>query len=171
VVSGDWTWTGALTGVLVGLLLPVTPGSSAEPRLVRVAADPSQHGLLANDSRAARDSNLITGYAQLVAEQAGLEFREQPVESATAALQALCDGRADLMMLLGPLDNAPCTALAASPAYYRGQTLMASRHAQAHPPEFAHLRRVAVVRGTRLAEWLGAYHPHLQVVDLPTFRR
>ena len=169
-MSGNWTWAGALTGVLVGLLLPVTAGSSAEPRLVRVAADPSQHGLLANDNRAARDTNLITGYAQLVAEQAGLEFREQPVESATAALQAICDGRADLMLLLGPLDNAPCTALAASPAYYRGQTLMASRHAQAHPPEFAHLRRVAVVRGTRLAEWLGAYHPHLQVVDLPSLR-
>nr|WP_285230671.1 ATP-binding protein [Stenotrophomonas sp. ISL-67] len=106
----------------------------------------------------------------MVAEQAGLEFREQPVESATAALQALCDGRADLMLLLGPLDNTPCTSLAASPAYYRGQTLLASRHAQAHAPEFAHLRRVAVVRGTRLAEWLGAYHPHLQVVGLPSLR-
>lgn len=169
-MNGHRSWAGALTGVLVGLLLPAWQGAAGEPRLVRVAADPSQHGLLAGNTRAARDTNLISGYAQLVAEQAGLEFREQRVDSATAALQALCDGRADLMLLLGPLDNTPCTSLAASPAYYRGQTLMASRHAQAHAPEFAHLRRVAVVRGTRLAEWLAAYHPHLQVVGLPSLR-
>lgn len=169
-MSADRAWAGTLTGALVALLLPVAAGTAAEPRVVRVAADPSQHGLLASNSRAARNTNLISGYARLVEEQAGLTFREQPVESAAAALQALCDGRADLMLLLGPLDNTPCTSLAASPAYYRGQTLLASRHTQAHAPEFAHLRRVAVVRGTRLAEWLGTYHPHLQVIGLPSLR-
>ncbi len=161
--------TGAVAGVLAVALLPVVLSQPAQ-RLVRVATDPSQHRLLAADNRAARDANLISGYAQLVSEQTGMRFQEQPVESTTAALQALCDGRADLMLLLGPLDNAPCTALAASPAYYRGQTLLASRHTHAQPPEFAHLRRVAVVRGSRLAEWLAAYHPHLQVVGLPSLR-
>jgi two-component system sensor histidine kinase EvgS len=160
---------GTLAGVLAVSLLPVA-FAQPEPRLVRVATDPTQHRLLAADSRAMRDANLISGYAQLVSEQTGMRFQEQPVESTTAALQALCDGRADLMLLLGPLDNAPCTALAASPAYYRGQTLLASRPIHAQPPEFAHLRRVAVVRGSRLSEWLAAYHPHLQVVGLPTLR-
>lgn len=160
--------TGAVAVVVVALLPLVL--AQPTPRLVRVATDPSQHRLLAVDSRAARDANLISGYAQLVSEQTGMRFQEQPVESTTAALQALCDGRADLMLLLGPLDNTPCTALAASPAYYRGQTLLASRHIHAQPPEFAHLRRVAVVRGSRLAEWLAAYHPHLQVVGLPSLR-
>ncbi|WP_315387755.1 ATP-binding protein [uncultured Stenotrophomonas sp.] len=168
-MSGDRIGAGTLAGVLSVALLPVA-FAQPEPRLVRVATDPTQHRLLAVDSRAARDANLISGYAQLVSEQTGMRFQEQPVESTTAALEALCDGRADLMLLLGPLDNAPCTALAASPAYYRGQTLLASRHIHAQPPEFAHLRRVAVVRGSRLSEWLAAYHPHLQVIGLPTLR-
>lgn len=169
MVKADRLTAGALAGVLAAALLPVTV-VAAEPRLVRVATDPSQHRLLATESRAARDANLISGYAQLVSEQTGMRFQEQPVESTTAALQALCDGRADLMLLVGPLDNAPCTALAASPPYYRGQAMLASRHTQAQAPEFAHLRRVAVVRGSRLSEWLAVYHPHLQVVGLPTLR-
>jgi len=168
-VKGERTGAAAIAALLAAVLLPVA-FAQPEPRRVRVATDPSQHHLLAADSRAARDANLINGYAQLVSDQTGMRFQEQPVESTTAALQALCDGRADLMLLLGPLDNAPCTSLAASPAYYRGQTLLASRHTQAQAPEFAHLRRVAVVRGSRLAEWLAAYHPHLQVVGLPSLR-
>lgn len=169
MVRADRIAAGALAGVLVASLWPVS-AAPPQPRLVRVATDPSQHRLLAADSRAARDANLISGYAQLVSEQTGMRFQEQPVESTSAALQALCDGRADLMLLLGPLDNAPCGALSVSPPYYRGQMLLASRHTQAQPPEFAHLRRVAVVRGSRLSEWLAAYHPHLQVVGLPTLR-
>ncbi|MFI8716409.1 ATP-binding protein [Stenotrophomonas sp. NPDC077464] len=168
-MKGERTGAAAIAALLAAVLLPVA-FAQPEPRRVRVATDPSQHHLLAADSRAARDANLISGYAQLVSDQTGMRFQEQPVESTTAALQALCDGRADLMLLLGPLDNAPCTSLAASPAYYRGQTLLASRHTQAQAPEFAHLRRVAVVRGSRLAEWLAAYHPHLQVVGLPSLR-
>jgi signal transduction histidine kinase/DNA-binding NarL/FixJ family response regulator len=169
VVRGDRIAAGILAGVLVVALMPAVLGQP-EPRLVRVATDPTQHRLLVADGRAARDANLISGYAQLVSEQTGMRFQEQPVESTTAALEAICNGRADLMLLLGPLDNAPCTALAASPAYYRGQTLLASRHIHAQPPEFAHLRRVAVIKGSRLSEWLAAYHPHLQVVGLPTLR-
>jgi two-component system sensor histidine kinase EvgS len=163
-------WARAST-LLVMLAAQLPPAAATPPtRVVRVATDPSQHRLLATESRAARDANLISGYAKLVSEQTGLTFREEQVESAHAALQDLCDGRTDLILLLGTLDRAPCAALASSPAYYRGQTLLASRHTLPNPPDLADLRRVAVVRGSRHDEWLAAYHPHLQVVGLPTLR-
>ncbi|WP_421566867.1 ATP-binding protein [Stenotrophomonas sp. PD6] len=167
----DWARASTLLVMLAAVLPPAaTTAAAPTPRVVRVATDPSQHRLLATESRAARDSNLISGYSALVAEQTGLQFRERQVESTQAALQDLCDGRADLMLLLGPLDNAPCAALATSPAYYRGQTLLASRHTVPNPPDLADLRRVAVVRGSRHDEWMAAYYPHLQVVALPTLR-
>lgn len=168
--GAEWARTSTLLLVLAALLPPGLATAAPTPRTVRVATDPSQHRLLATESRAARDANLISGYARLVSEQTGLQFREQQVDSTRAALQDLCDGRADLMLLLGALDEAPCAALAASPAYYRGQALLASRHTLPNPPDLADLRRVAVVRGSRHDEWLAAYHPHLQVIGVPTLR-
>ncbi len=156
--------------LFAGWLLVLTAHASDSPRLIRVAADPSQHRLLTPETRAARDANLVSSYAQLVSQETGLSFREQRVESARAALQALCDGQADLMLLLGGLEGAPCDTLVASPAYYRGQALLASRHTQPNPPELAHLRRIAVIGGSRYAEWLASYHPNLQTMAVPTLR-
>lgn len=163
-------WTAAAAITLCGVLAMDSAPASDTTRLVRVAADPSQHRLLTPETRAARDANLVSGYAQLVSHETGLSFREHRVESTAAALRALCDGHADMMLLLGTLDGAPCTTLVASPAYYRGQALLASRHTHPNPPELGHLRRVAVIGGSRYAEWLATYHPHLQVLALPTLR-
>ncbi|WP_282296434.1 ATP-binding protein [Stenotrophomonas sp. PS02289] len=163
------TCAAALSLTLIGLLASQAAVADA-PRLIRVAADPSQYRLLTPETRAARDANLVSGYAELVSEQTGMTFREQRVESSRAALRALCDGQADLILLLGTLDGAPCNTLVASPAYYRGQALLATRHTLPNPPELDHLRRVAVIEGSRYAEWLATYHPHLQVVALPTLR-
>ncbi|WNH51982.1 transporter substrate-binding domain-containing protein [Stenotrophomonas oahuensis] len=151
-------------------LLALTAHASDGNRLIRVAADPSQHRLLTPETRAARDANLVSSYAQLVSQETGLSFREQRVESARAALQALCDGQADLMLLLGGLEGAPCNTLVASPAYYRGQALLASRHTHPNPPELTHLRRIAVIGGSRYAEWLASHHPNLQTMSVPTLR-
>lgn len=156
--------------LLVTWLLVISAHASHGTRAIRVAADPSQHRLLTPETRAARDANLVSSYAQLVSQETGLNFREQRVESARAALQALCDGQADLMLLLGGLEGAPCDTLVASPAYYRGQALLASRHTHPNPPELAHLRRIAVIGGSRYAEWLATYHPHLQTMAVPTLR-
>lgn len=154
--------------LLTGALLAAAAHATEAPRLIRVDADPSQHRLLTPETRAARDANLVSGYAQLVSEETGLRFREQRVESARAALQAVCDGQADLMLLLGSLEGAPCSTLVASPAYYRGQALLASRHTHPNPPELGHLRRIAVIGGSRYAEWLASHHPHLQTMAVPT---
>ncbi len=156
--------------LLAAGLLAFTAQATDGPRLIRVAADPSQHRLLAPETRAARDANLVSGYAELVSHETGLSFRELRVESSRAALQALCDGQADLMLLLGGLEGAPCNTLVASPAYYRGQALLASRHTHPNPPELGHLRRIAVIGGSRYAEWLASYHPHLQTMAVPTLR-
>ncbi len=159
----------AVSVMLIGLLACSVSAADA-PRLIRVATDPSQYRLLTPETRAARDANLVSGYAELVSQDTGMKFREHRVESSRAALQALCDGQADLVLLLGTLDRAPCDALVASPAYYRGQALLASRHTLPNPPDLGHLRRVAVIRGSRYAEWLATYHPHLQVIALPSLR-
>lgn len=168
--TADWARASTLLVVLAALLPPPAATAAPTTRVVRVATDPSQYRLLSTENRTARDSNLISGYAQLVSAQTGLQFREQQVESSQAALQDLCDDRADLVLLLGPLENAPCAALATSPPYYRGQTLLASRHTMPNPPDLADLRQVAVVRGSRHDAWLATYYPHLQVVGLPTLR-
>ncbi len=156
--------------LLTGWLLAFTAHASDGNRLIRVAADPSQHRLLTPETRSARDANLVSSYAQLVSQETGLSFREQRVESTRAALQALCDGQADLMLLLGGLEGAPCNTLVASPAYYRGQALLASRHTHPNPPELSHLRRIAVIGGSRYAEWLASHHPNLQTMSVPTLR-
>jgi two-component system, NarL family, sensor histidine kinase EvgS len=161
---------GVLAVAAAGTALILAVQASSPARTLRVAAEPSQHRLLTPGSRAERDANLVSSYAQLVSGETGLQFRELQVDSTRAALEALCDGRADMMLLLGTLDGAPCATLVASTPYYRGQAQLASRHSHPNPPEFSQLRRVAVIAGSRYAEWLAAYHPHVQVVALPTLR-
>ncbi len=138
-------------------------------RVVRVAVDPAQHRVLSPDSMPQRHASLISGYARLVSEQTGMAFQERRYSSTTAALQAVCDGQADLMLLLGPLEGVPCDSLAASPAYYRGQTLVASRHQPDGPGRFGGpgQHRVAVVQGSRYSGWLAMHYPQLQVIGMP----
>ncbi|WP_457395874.1 hypothetical protein, partial [Roseateles sp. P5_E1] len=105
------------------------------------------------------------GYSELVGQRTGMRFKASAASSSVSALQAVCEHDADLMLLLGELENAPCP-LSASPPYYRGETLVAVRHAGAaqigldvSPPH-----RVAVVQGSRYPQWLQAHYPQVQVI-------
>lgn len=134
------------------------------PRTVRIALDPGQYRALAPAAPPAAAGKLVRGYAALVSARTGTRFQPWAAPSSTAALQAVCTGQADLMLLLGPLEDAPCR-LAASRPYYRGQTLLAMRQATA-PLRLGHTaaHRVAVVGGSRYPTWLAAHYPRLQVI-------
>ncbi|MEG2805751.1 ATP-binding protein [Stenotrophomonas sp.] len=150
------------------LALPVGATPPAAPvRTVRVVLDPGQHRALATASTS-RQASLAHGYAALIGEATGVRFSERQVDTHASALQAVCEQQADLMLMLGPLHEAPC-ALAASPAYYSGEALLAVRHARRTQvvldAQAAH--RVAVVQGSRYAGWLRRHYPHLQIVPAP----
>ncbi len=142
------------------------PSPSPSPRSVRIALDPGQHRALAQSSQPTRFASLAHGYSDLVTASTGLHFKEYAVPSSTAALDALCTREADLTLLLGDLDDAPPCALTTSPPYYRGQTLMATRHADASvfDLESGSPHSVAVVQGSRYPAWLQLHYPHLQVI-------
>lgn len=155
------------------LLLVVTPTSasmqavpaSSAVRNVRVALDPAQRRALALSSRPTPFASLAHGYSELVGQRTGMRFKASAASSSVSALQAVCEHGADLMLLLGELENAPCP-LSVSPPYYRGETLVAVRHAGAAqigldvtPPH-----RVAVVQGSRYPQWLQAHYPQVQVI-------
>lgn len=165
-----WYSLGLGTLLLLGSALPCAAQPPfSTPRTVQVAVDPAQHRVLSATPVTSRHASLIDGYARLVSESTGLRLREQQHPSTREALRALCEGRADIMLLLGPLDDAPCANLTASPAYYRGQTLMASRLGPDTPAPFGSVghRRVAVIQGGRYNSWLQAHYPHLQVIGMP----
>lgn len=166
--------TALQAGLFAGaLLLVVAPASASLPtapaasavRNVRVALDPGQHRALALSSRPTRFASLAHGYAELVGERTGLHFKEYAVPSSVSAMQAVCEHGADLMLLLGELDGAPCP-LSASPPYYRGETLVAVRHAGAAQIGRGDTapQRVAVVQGSRYPQWLQAHYPQVQVI-------
>lgn len=145
-------------------------GAAPAPRTVRIALDPAQYRALAPAAQPASAGELTRGYAALVSARTGMRFQPWAAPSSTAALQAVCAQQADLMLLLGPLDHAPCR-LAASRPFYRGQTLLALRRATAPLPlGRAAAHRVAVVGGSRYPAWLAAHYPQLQVIavsDMP----
>lgn len=153
------------------LLLAAAPASAAPPpasaavRNVRVALDPGQHRALALSSRPTRFASLAHGYSELVGERTGMRFKEYAAPSSVSAMQAVCDDSADLMLLLGELGDAPCP-LSASPPYYRGETLVAVRHAGAAQISLDNSagQRVAVVQGSRYPQWLQAHYPQLEVI-------
>lgn len=157
--------------VIALLAAPLPAGAAPAPRTVRVALDPGQYRTLSREAMPGRHASLAHGYAALVTAHTGLHFDEHMVPSSRAAVQALCDERADLMLMVGLPEQPPC-ALAASPAYYRGEALLASRHAQRAQVVLGDgaPHRIAVVRGSRYGSWLRRHYPQLQVIavtDLP----
>lgn len=165
--------------LLLAALLAATPpatcasttATTTAPRTVRVALDPGQYRTLARASIPGRHATLAHGYATLVSEHTGLRFDEHREPSSWAAVQALCENRADLMLMVGMPEQPPC-ALATSPPYYRGEALLASRQAQLAQVTLGDgtPHRIAVVRGSRYGTWLGRHYPQLQVIavaDLP----
>lgn len=157
----------ALAAALAAVV--ATPADAvAAARTVHVALDPGQHRALVASALPSRQASLAHGYAALIGTHSGVRFDAHEVPSHQAALRAVCDRRADLMLMLGPLEEAPC-ALASSVAYYRGETLLASRHANRARLSLTDTRphRIAVVRGSRYPSWLRRHYPHLQVVPAP----
>lgn len=157
--------------VIALLAAPAPASAAAAPRTVRVALDPGQYRTLSREAIPARHASLAHGYAALVTAHTGLRFDEHMEPSSWAAVQALCEDRADLMLMVGPPEHPPC-ALATSPAYYRGEALLASRHAQRAQVVLGDgaPHRIAVVRGSRYVTWLSRHYPQLQVIavaDLP----
>lgn len=145
--------------------------TATAPRAVRVALDPGQYRTLARASMPGRHATLAHGYATLISARTGLRFDEHREPSSWAAVQALCEDRADLMLMVGVPEQPPC-ALATSPPYYRGEALLASRQAQLAQVTLGDgaPHRIAVVRGSRYGTWLGRHYPQLQVIavaDLP----
>lgn len=161
-------WLPRLLAALLLAGLPAGAGAQGEVRTVRIALDPGQYRALVPAATPSRHANLAMAYTHLVGEQAGLVFLPQEAGSSREAMLDVCEQRADLMLLLGPLEEHLC-ALAASPAYYRGETLVVSRHASPGAPVFAEgsMQRVAVVQGSRYPDWLQAHYPQLQVVAAP----
>ncbi|MCF7750707.1 response regulator [Bacillus subtilis subsp. subtilis] len=161
-------------GLLATALLAASPSAAvaAPPsRTVRVALDPGQYRVLSHEAMPARQASLAHGYARLVSARTGLQFDEHIEPSSQAAMRALCEDRADLMVMVGLPDHPPC-ALAASPAYYRGEALLASRHARVAQVvlDDGASHRIAVVRGSHYSAWLATHYPQLQVIavaDLP----
>lgn len=157
--------------VIAALAAPLSAGASATSRTVRVALDPGQYRTLSREAIPGRHASLAHGYAALVSARTGLAFDEHMEPSSRAAVQALCDERADLMLMVGLPDRPPCP-LSASPAYYSGEALLASRHAQRAQVTLGDgtPHRIAVVRGSRYGTWLSRHYPQLQVIavaDLP----
>ncbi|HBS63781.1 MAG TPA: transcriptional regulator, partial [Stenotrophomonas sp.] len=80
-----------------------TETTTAGRREVNVAVDPAQRNLLSAPDAPARHANLADGYAQLVAAHTGLRFIERPQPDFNSAVQSICDGTTDVMLLVGPL--------------------------------------------------------------------
>ncbi len=162
-LPGAWVLTAALLAAL-----PAGASPAAKPvRTVRVVLDPGQHRALATTSTS-RQASLAHGYATLVGTATGVRFKVQEAPSHTIALQAVCDQQADLALILGTLETPPC-ALATSPAYYSGETLLVTRHGSRAALDLGSggAHRVAVVQGSRYPSWLAAHYPGLEVIPAP----
>ncbi|WP_411850978.1 ATP-binding protein [Stenotrophomonas sp. LGBM10] len=148
------------------------PASADGPRDVAVAVDPAQRNILSVPDAPARHANLADGYAHLVAAHTGLRFIEQPHADFDSAVQAICTGSADVMLLVGPLDAAPCSDLLLSRSYYRGRAVLAVRRGTTVPATLEEMttQRISLVGGGRHEAWLRRHYPNVQLVPLPDLR-
>lgn len=149
-----------------------TETTTAGGREVNVAVDPAQRNLLSAPDAPARHANLADGYAQLVAAHTGLRFIERPQPDFNSAVQSICDGTTDVMLLVGPLDEHPCSGLLLSTPYYRGRAVLAVRRGTTVPASLEAMttQRISVVKGGRHEAWLRRHHPAVQRVPLPDLR-
>jgi two-component system sensor histidine kinase EvgS len=146
--------------------------SSDGRRDVNVAVDPAQRTILSAPDAPARHANLADGYAQLVAAHTGLRFIERRQPDFNSAVQSICDGTTDVMLLVGPLDEHPCSGLLLSSPYYRGRAVLAVRRGTSVPAalEAMTTQRVSVVKGGRHEAWMRRHHPNVQRIPLPDLR-
>ena len=158
-------------------LLPCTSagdiqyGKWTAGRVVRVAAAPTLHPVPADAADPGMLQTLAHGYAALVARHSGLAFVEVPFPSSLAAMTAVCEGRADLVLAMGADDGArlPCPSLAPSRSFSGGASVLAGRIGERLPRRVADLGtlRIAAVEGGPYLAWLARHHPAVPVLPHP----
>lgn len=161
-------------------LLPCTSagdiqhGKWTAGRVVRVAAAPTLHPVPEDAADPEVLQTLAHGYAALVARHSGLTFVEVPFPSTLAAMAAVCEGRADLVLAMGADDGArlPCPSLAPSRSFPGGASVLAGRIGERLPRRVADLGtlRIAAVEGGPYPVWLAQHHPALPVLPHPSMR-
>ncbi|WP_340571273.1 transporter substrate-binding domain-containing protein [Stenotrophomonas sp. G106K1] len=161
-------------------LLPCTSagdvqhGVWAPGREVRVAAGPTLHPAPEDAADPEVLQTLAHGYAALVARHSGLTFVEVPFPSTLAAMAAVCDGRADLVLVQADGDGArlPCPSLAPSRSFHGGASILAGRIGERLPRRVADVGtlRIAAVEGGPYPAWLAEHHPAATVLPQPSMR-
>ena len=161
-------------------LLPCTSagdiqhGEWAAGREVRVAAGPTLHPAPEDAANTEVLQTLAHGYAALVARHSGLAFVEVSFPSTLAAMSAVCDGRADLVLVQGAGDGAhlPCPSLAPSRSFHGGASVLAGRIGERLPRRVADAGtlRIAAVDGGPYPAWLAEHYPAVPVLPQPSMR-
>ena len=116
-------------------LLPCTSAGDVQHgkwtagRVVRVAAAPTLHPVPEDAADPEVLQTLAHGYAALVARHSGLTFVEVPFPSTLAAMTAVCEGQADLVLAMGAGAGArlPCPSVAPSRSFPGGASVLAGR--------------------------------------------
>lgn len=161
-------------------LLPCTSagdiphGKWTAGRVVRVAAAPTLHPVPEDDADPEVLQTLAHGYAALVARHSGLTFVEVPFPSTLAAMTAVCEGQADLVLAMGAGAGArlPCPSVAPSRSFPGGASVLAGRIGERLPRRVADLGtlRIAAVAGGPYPEWLAQHYPEVPVLPHPSMR-
>ncbi|CAH0284791.1 Autoinducer 2 sensor kinase/phosphatase LuxQ [Stenotrophomonas lactitubi] len=143
-------------------------------REVRVAAGPTLHPAPDDVADPELLQTLAHGYAALVARHSGLAFVEIPFPSTLAAMIAVCEGRADLVLVQGAGDGArlPCPSLAPSRSFPGGASVLAGRIGERLPRRVSDVGtlRIAAVAGGPYPTWLADRHPDVAVLPQPSMR-
>lgn len=161
-------------------LLPCTSagdiphGKWTAGRVVRVAAAPTLHPVPEDAADPEVLQTLAHGYAALVARHSGLTFVEVPFPSTLAAMTAVCEGQADLVLAMGAGAGArlPCPSVAPSRSFPGGASVLAGRIGERLPRRVADLGtlRIAAVAGGPYPEWLAQHYPEVPVLPHPSMR-
>jgi len=162
----------AITAVLaLCLLARATAGDPQQPRRdgqpVRVATGPLLRPF-PEPSHPDAPPTLAHRYAKLVAHHSGLSFVEHPYDTTRAAIAAVCEQQADLVLVQGASKDLqlPCAGLIESRAFRGGDTVLAGRLGMPLPHDAADLRalRLAAVEGGPYPAWVAERHPSVQVI-------
>ncbi len=161
-------------------LLPCTSagdiqhGEWGAGREVRVAAGPTLHPAPEDAANPELLQTLAHGYAALVARHSGLAFVEVSFPSTLAAMRAVCEGRADLVLVQGAGDapHLPCPSLAPSRSFHGGASVLVGRIGERLPRRVADAGtlRIAAVEGGPYPAWLAEHHPAVTVLPHPSMR-
>lgn len=143
-------------------------------REVRVAAGPALQPAPEDAADPELLQTLAHGYASLVARHSGLVFVEIRFPSTLAAMIAVCEGRADLVLVQGASDGArlPCPSLAPSRSFPGGASVLAGRIGERLPRRVSDVGtlRIAAVAGGPYPAWLADRHPAVAVLPQPSMR-